>query len=312
MLTPADTTGSRRLRAGGISLAASVAILGLKVAAYMVTGSVALLSDAAESVVNILAANVALVSLLVAVRPPDEGHQYGHAKAEYVSSATEGAMIAAAGAWIVLTAAHRLLNPRPLAHIPVGLLLLVAGTALNLGVALYLLRVSRAGRSIALEASAKHLLSDVITSGGVFVGVGLVAITGWAPLDAIAAILVGANIGWIGLALFRRSISGLMDARFPPEEEARIRTVLDEHRSEIVEYHALRTRQAGADRFLDVHLVLHRLLSVGQAHLVCDHLERHLEESLPGVDVTIHVEPCDASCAHCARPAQGAFSSGTP
>jgi len=310
MQTPAGPTGSRKLRAAGISLAAGVAILGLKVAAYMVTGSVALLSDAAESVVNILAANVALVSLLVAVRPPDEGHQYGHAKAEYVSSATEGAMIAAAGGWIVLTAANRLLNPQPLVHIPVGLFLLVAGTALNLAVALYLLRVSRAGRSIALEASAKHLLSDVITSAGVFVGLGLVAVTGWAPLDAIAAIVVGANIGWMGLVLLRRSISGLMDARFPPEEEAKIRTVLDEHQGEIVEYHALRTREAGADRFLDVHLVLHRSFSVGQAHLICDDLEHHLQEELPGVDVTIHVEPCDASCARCAEPAQDALSRG--
>ncbi len=309
MLTPEGTTGSSKIRAAGISLAAGVAILGLKVAAYTVTGSVALLSDAAESVVNILAANIALVSLLVAVRPPDDSHQYGHAKAEYVSSATEGAMIAAAGGWIVLTAANRLLNPQPLVHISVGLYLLAAGTVLNLAVALYLLRVSRAGRSIALEASARHLLSDVITSVGVFAGLGLVAATGWMPLDAIAAIVVGANIGWMGLVLFRRSISGQMDARFPPEEEAKIRTVLNAHRGEIVEYHALRTRQAGADRFLDVHLVLHRSLSVGQAHLICDDLEHHLEEELPGVDVTIHVEPCDASCAVCPHPAQGARSS---
>ncbi len=304
MPASAPSAGYHRLRAAGISLAASVAVLGVKVAAYLVTGSVALLSDAAESVVNILAANIALVSLLVASRPADEGHQYGHAKAEYVSSATEGAMIAAAGGWIVLTAARRLLDPRPLAHLPAGLLLLVVGTALNLGVALYLLRVSRSERSIALEASARHLLSDVITSAGVFVGLGLVTATRWLPLDAIAAALVGANIGWMGASLLRRSISGLMDARFPPQDEERIRAVFDAHRGDVVEYHAMRTRQAGADRFLDLHLVLHRSLSVGQAHTICDHLEHHLEEALPGVDVTIHVEPCSAACPRCSAQAQ--------
>lgn len=312
MTASSGTTGFHKLRAAGISLAASLVILGLKAAAYIVTGSVALLSDAAESVVNILAANLALVVLLVAVRPPDDSHQYGHAKAEYVSSATEGAMIAAAGFWIVLTAANRLLNPRPLVRLSVGLSLLAAGALLNLLVALYLLRVSRAGRSIALEASAKHLLSDVITSAGVLVGLGLVAATGWVRLDAIAAMIVGSNIGWMGLVLLRRSISGLMDARLPSGEQAKIRTVLDAHQGEIVEYHALRTRQAGADRFLDVHLVLHRSLSVGQAHLICDDLERHLEEALPGVDVTIHVEPCDASCDRCPAPAPDARSTAAP
>ncbi|MGH2376320.1 MAG: cation diffusion facilitator family transporter [bacterium] len=299
--TVAATRGlSLRVRAAGVALATSVAILALKLGAYVLTGSVALLSDAAESVVNVVAANITLISLLVAVRPPDEGHQYGHAKAEYVSSATEAALIVVAGVGVIVAAVNRLLHPHPLTRLPLGLALLVVATATNLAVALYLLRISRARNSIALEASARHLLADVITSAGVFVGVGLVALTGWGPLDAIAATLVGGQIVWMGAAFVKRSLEGLLDARLPPEEEARVRQVFDEHRSDIINYHALRTRQAGSDRFIDVHLVLHRNTTVGEAHELSDHLEQHIEEALPGVDVTIHVEPCEASCPRCA------------
>lgn len=290
-----------RVRAAGLAAATSVAILALKLGAYLLTGSVALLSDAAESVVNVVAANITLISLLVAVRPPDEGHQYGHAKAEYVSSATEAGLIAIAGAVVIVTAVNRLLHPQPLTRIPLGLVLLVVATGTNLAVALYLLRISRARNSVALEASAKHLLADVITSAGVFVGVGLVALTGWGPLDPIAAILVGGQILWMGGSLLRRSLGGLLDERLPPDEEARVRQVFDEHRSDIIDYHAMRTRRAGADRFIDLHLVLHRKTTVGEAHDLTDHIEEHLKEALPGVDVTIHVEPCEASCRRCAQ-----------
>lgn len=299
MTAGAATPAAIKVRAAALSLLTGVAILGLKVAAYLLTGSVALLSDAAESVVNVIAANIALISLLVAVRPPDEGHQYGHAKAEYVSSATEGAMICLAGIWIMVTAVNRLFRPQPLSQLPLGLGLMALAALVNLAVAVMLLRISRAQRSVALEASARHLLSDVLTSAGVFVGVGLVALGGWAPLDAIAATVVGGNIAWMGAALYRQSLGGLMDTRLPPEDEARIKEVFDAHREEIVEYHAMRTRQAAADRFIDVHLVLHRSLTVGEAHALCDHLEHHIREALPGVDVTIHVEPCEASCARC-------------
>lgn len=298
-VTPAPAT-SLKVRAAVLSLATGVGILALKVAAYLVTGSVALLSDAAESVVNVIAANIALISLVVAVWPPDDRHQYGHAKAEYVSGATEAAMIGVAGLVIVAAAAHRLIRPQPLERLPLGLALLAVAGLANLAVAGVLLRVSRAQRSIALEASAKHLLSDVLTSVGVFAGIGLVMLTGWTPLDAIAAIAVGLNIIWMGLALDRRSLGGLMDARLPAGDEAKIHAILEAHRNEIVEYHALRTRQAGADRFLDLHLVLHRTLSVGQAHDLTDDLEQHVGEALPGTDVTIHVEPCAAACPRCA------------
>ncbi|MGQ0571719.1 MAG: cation diffusion facilitator family transporter [Armatimonadota bacterium] len=299
ILTSPTIAAPPKVRAAVVSLAASVAILVLKVAAYTITGSIALLSDAAETIVNVVAANITLISLLVAVQPPDERHQYGHAKAEYVSSTTEAAMIVVAGLVIVLTAVNRLINPQPLNRLPLGLALLVAAGLANLAVALFLLRVSRAQRSIALETSARHLLSDVLTTVGVFVGVGLVIITGWAPLDPIAAALVGGNIVWMGVGLYRQSVSGLLDVRLPPDEEEKIRAVLDAHRDEIVEYHAMRTRQAGVDRFIDLHLVLHRSLTVGDAHTLTDHLEGHLKDLFPGLDVTIHVEPCEPSCLRC-------------
>jgi len=299
-LNLSGTRAPVKVRAAVVSLATGVAILVLKFAAYLLTGSVALLSDAAESVVNVLAANIALISLVVASRPPDDSHQYGHAKAENVSSTTEAALIAAAGAWIMFSAISRLVNPRPLSSLPLGLALVTAAALANLAVAMFLLRISRAEHSIALEVSARHLLSDVLTSVGVLIGVGLVLATGWAPLDAIAALVVGGNIAWMGVELLRRSLGGLMDARLPPEEEARILAVLDAHRGDIVEYHAMRTRQAGSSRFLDLHLVLHRSFTVGEAHDMTDHLEQHLTEALPGVDVLIHVEPCEASCARCA------------
>ncbi len=302
-LTPNAASGPVKVRAAAISLATGVAILGLKVAAYLVTGSVALLSDAAESVVNVLAANIALISLMVASRPPDEAHQYGHAKAEYVSSATEAALIAVAGLVIAATAVNRLVHPQTLERLPLGLALMALAAGANLAVAWLLLRISRTHHSIALEASARHLLSDVITSVGVFIGVGLVILTGRTPLDPIAAILVGANITWMGASLYRQSISGLMDARLSPEDEAKIREVLDAHQGDIVEYHAMRTRQAGPDRFVDLHLVLHRSATVGEAHGLTDHLEQHLQEVLPGIDVTIHMEPCEPSCPRCAAPA---------
>ena len=299
VLTPNSPGASPKVRAAAVSLVTGVAILGLKLGAYWVTGSVAFLSDAAESIVNIVAANIALVSLIVATRPPDRDHQYGHAKAEYVSSATEAAMIAIAGLFIIGTAVNRLIHPQALERVPLGLGLLGGAALANLAVAAMLLRVSRAEQSIALEASAKHLLSDVLTSIGVFAGVALVGLTGWAPLDPIAAVIVGGNIIWMGVSLYRRSVGGLLDARLPAEDEAKIRAILDAHTNEIVEYHALRTRQAGATRFLDLHLVLHRTLTVGDAHTLTDDLEQHIGDALPGTDVTIHVEPCGASCQRC-------------
>ena len=198
VLTANLTTAPAKVRAAVVSLVTGMAILMLKAAAYVTTGSVALLSDAAESVVNVAAANFALMSLIVSARPPDERHQYGHAKVEYVSSATEAALIAIAGAIVIVTALTRLVRPTPLERLPLGIALSAVAAVANLAVASLLLRISRAERSIALEASARHLLSDVYTTVGVFAGMILVLLTGWVVLDAITAALVGATVLWTG------------------------------------------------------------------------------------------------------------------
>ncbi|HXF82180.1 MAG TPA: cation diffusion facilitator family transporter [bacterium] len=289
-----------QVRAAIISVGAGVGILACKFAAYLLTGSVAILSDAAESVVNVVAANVALVSLVVAARPPDAGHHYGHGKAEYVSGATEGAMIVVAGAWILATAVLRLLHPQPLRHLDWGAVVLAGATAANYLTARFLLRVSREVGSIALEADARHLLADVLTSAGVFVGLALAWVTGQPRVDAAVGGLVAVHVFRLGLSVYLQSVRGLMDTSLPQGEEDVIRRILDDHQAEIVEYHALRSRRVGTKRFIDLHLVLHRTLSVGEAHRLCDDLEEHVGDALPGTDVTIHVEPCAPGCRICA------------
>ncbi len=288
---------SPQVSAARVSVTASVVILALKAAGYWLTGSVALLSDAAESVVNVVAANVALLSLVIASRPPDNDHPYGHTKAEYVSSSVEAALIIVAAALILLTAVGRLLEPVPLRNLDLGLGLLVGAALGNYGVAQYLFRVGRARDSMALEADARHLMSDVISSAGVLVGLGLARATGLEVLDPIVAILVAMNLGWQGVSLQHRALDGLLDQRLPPEEEARITEILDAHRDEILEYHALRTRKAGSRRFVDLHLVVPRALSVGAAHELSDDLEAHIGAAFPDVDITIHVEPEDSAVA---------------
>ena len=288
-----------QVRAAIVSVAAGLGILAFKFAAYLVTGSVAILSDAAESVVNVVAANVALISLIVAVRPPDEGHPYGHGKAEYISSATEGGLIVLAGVWVLATAVLRLIRPVPLQHLGWGLFVLLVATAANLLTARFLLRVSREADSVALEADARHLQADVLTSVGVVAGVALAWGTGLAWVDAVVAAAVAVHIVRMGVRVYSQGLHGLMDTSLPPPEAAAIRAILEEHQDEIVEYHALRARKAGPARFVDVHLVLHRTLSVGQAHALCDDLEEHIEAALPRTDVTIHVEPCAPGCPRC-------------
>lgn len=288
-----------QVRAAVVSVAAGIGVLVFKFVAYLLTGSVAILSDAAESVVNVVAANIALVSLVVAARPPDRGHPYGHGKAEYLSSATEGWLILLAGVWIIFTAGQRLVQPQPLRNLDAGLIVLAVATVANYLTARFLLRVSREAGSIALEADARHLLVDVVTSLGVLAGLLLVRGTRIQVLDPAVGVVVALQILSMGIRVIRQSIGGLMDTSLPADEEAIVRAILSEHKDEIVNYHALRARQVGNVRFIDLHLVLHRNLSVGQAHSLTDHLEDHIREKLPGADITIHVEPCGPDCPRC-------------
>lgn len=277
-----------------LSVGAAIATIGLKSAAYWLTGSVGLLSDAIESLVNLAAALLALALLTVAARPPDEEHVYGHGKAEYFASGAEGTMILLAAVSIAYTAIHRILNPQALEQTGFGLLVSAVASLVNLAVARVLLKAGRDFNSITLEADARHLLTDVWTSLGVFVGVGLVALTGWELLDPILALAVAVNIVWSGYSLVRRSILGLMDTALPAAERNAVLEVLDHFAADQgIEYHAVRTRQAGARRFVSCHILVPGSWSVQRGHLLLEQIEAGIRSRLTDVTVFTHLEPRD-------------------
>jgi len=274
-----------------LSIAAAVATMALKGVAYLLTGSVGLLSDALESLVNLAGALMALAMLTVAARPPDEEHAYGHGKAEYFSAGAEGALIVIAALSIAVAAVDRLMHPRPLQQLGLGLTVSVVAGLLNLAVALVLLRASRRHRSATLQASAHHLLTDVWTTVGVLIGVGAVALTGWLTLDPLVALAVAANIVWTGGRILRDSVAGLMDAALPAGEQRLLHDLLRRYAAEGVEYHALRTRRAGAQRFVSLHVLVPPTWSVQQGHDMLERIEADIRDALPPVTVLTHLEP---------------------
>ena len=276
-----------------LSIAAAVLTIGLKTAAWLLTDSVGLLSDAAESVVNLVAATVALATLHWASQPPDPHHPYGHEKAEYFSAGLEGGMILLAAVSIAWFALERLLHPAALQDVGVGLAVSVVASLVNLGVGVQLVRAGRRHRSIVLEADGRHLLTDVWTSGGVIVGVGLVAVTGVERLDPLIALAVAANIVFTGVGLIRRSIDGLMDRSLPSESQAAIQKVIDGYASSDVTFHALRTRRAGRRSFISLHVLVPGAWSVHAGHTLVERLERDLRQAVPGATVFTHLEPID-------------------
>jgi cation diffusion facilitator family transporter len=281
------------VRFAWLSVATSTVVILLKGLAYWITGSLGLLSDALESLVNVVAACVALVALTVAARPADEEHLYGHEKAEYFSSALEGGMIVVAAAAIVVTAIEGLLHQKSLEDIGLGLVVSVVATLINFTTARVLLQASHRHHSIALEADARHLMADVWTSVGVVVGVGAVALTGWSWLDPTIALLVGVNIVWTGIALVRRSAHGLMDTALPETDQSTIRSILDRYRGEGIDYHALRTRQAGTRCFIDLHVLVPGAWTVQRGHDVVEHIEAQIRERVPNATVLVPLEPIE-------------------
>ena len=276
-----------------LSIAAALVTILLKATAFWVTGSVGLLSDAAESLVNLLGAVIAFVMLTIAARPADEEHLYGHSKAEYFASGAEGTLILLAALSILITAIERLVHPRPLAQPMLGLVICAVASLVNFGVARILLSVGRQYNSITLEADAKHLLTDVWTSAGVIVGVILVTLTGWQRLDPLVAIAVAGNIVWTGYGLVRRSVLGLMDAALPAAEQAAIEEVFARYRQAGIEFHALRTRQAGARRFVSVHVLVPGCWTVQRGHEVLEHIEADIRQTLGDTTVDTHLEPVE-------------------
>jgi cation diffusion facilitator family transporter len=283
--------GASLTRFALLSILAAVVTILLKGAAWWLTGSVGLLSDALESFVNLAGALMALAMLALAARPADEDHAYGHGKAEYFSSGFEGGLILVAAASIAWAAAERLVHPQPLERVGLGLAVSVVAAVVNLATSLVLMRAARQHESITLRASAHHLMTDVWTSAGVLVAVGLVALTGWLWLDPAVALVVAANIVWTGTRIVRSSIDGLMDRALPPEELEKLRGVLDRYTGPHVRYHALRTRRSGRRRFLEVHVLVPGTWNVKEGHTLLEHLEAELRAALPNLAVLTHLEP---------------------
>ena len=285
--------GSAR-RYAVLSIAAAVVTIGLKFGAYLLTGSVGLFSDAAESVVNLVAAVAALWALLYAARPPDEEHAFGHDKAEYFSSGLESALILIAAVWIGVTAWDRLMDPQPLQNVGIGLSVTLAAAALNGGVALVILRAGQRLRSITLRADAQHLLTDVWTSLGVVLGVLTAQLTGWLVLDPLIGLLVAANIVWTGVRLLRDTVQGLLDRALPPEDLQAINKVLSRYEKEGTRFHALRTRASGPRRFVSMHVLVPGRWTVQEGHNLSERIETDLAEALQGNSTFfIHIEPSE-------------------
>ncbi len=275
-----------------LSVAAAIATIGLKTFAWWLTGSVGLLSDALESLVNLAAALLALSMLRLAATPPDDAHPYGFSKAEYLSAGIEGALIVLAAAGILFTAIPRLIAPQPLETPTLGLGLSVAATLINLVVARILIKAGHAHHSITLEADGRHLMTDVWTSVGVIFGVGLVFVTGWLHLDPLVALAVAVHIVWTGVGLVRRSVSGLLDAAISRDDQNEVTKLFAEYSKRYgVAFHALRTRQAGARRFVSFHLLVPDAWSVAQAHRLSEEIEARMRSMVPNASIITHIEP---------------------
>ena len=287
------TDRSSLKRYAWLSIAAALVTIGLKTVAWLLAGSVGLLSETMESGVNLVGAMMALAMLTVAARPADDDHAYGHSKAEYFSSGVEGSMILLAAVGIGIAAARRLFAPRPIEQIGVGLLVSAAAAVVNLVVAMVLLRKSKAAHSITLDANAQHLLTDVWTSAGVIVGVGAVGLTGWLVLDPLLAIGVAANIVWTGVRIVRDSVSGLMDAALPASDLTAVRAVIARHEASGVQFHALRTRQSGARRFVSLHVLVPGTWSVHDGHRYLERFEAEVRAVVPNCVVDTHLESLD-------------------
>jgi cation diffusion facilitator family transporter len=297
------------LRFAVLSVVAAVITIGLKTAAYVVTGSIGLLSDALESLANLVAAVVALFALSVAARPADEEHTYGHTKAEYFSSGFEGLLIVVAAVGIVVAAVRRFVEPQPIVEPALGLAANALASVVNFAVARVLLRVGRRHESITLEADAHHLMADVWTSIGVILGVGAAVATGWHRLDAIVAVAVAFNVLRSGFRLLDRSMHGLLDTSLPEETLTEIKAILDAHSGIGVRYHALRTRQAGARRFISFHILVPGGWTVQRGHDLLETIEERIRHAVPNSVVDTHLEPIEDPVSwedtRLERPSQG-------
>lgn len=304
---PVDLT-----RYGWLSVATALVAIGLKYVGYLLTGSVGMLSDAAESVVNLIAAIVAVIVLRIAAKPADKNHNFGHSKAEYFSAWLEGLMIFLAAAFIIYIAIERLINPREIDNVGLGLIFLVLASIANGVVAMILLRAAAQHRSHTLKADGKHLLTDVWTSAGVLVGVVLVAITGWPWLDPTIAIIVGLNILVTGYQLVSESTGGLMDVSWSREENQHLADIVKRFRTHEVDIHALRSRMAGAQRYAEMHVLVPGEWTVWKGHDLIEEIESAIQAEFEDAEVSCHLEPIEDPRAYDDYPAEIALHDQIP
>jgi cation diffusion facilitator family transporter len=284
---------TRLTRLALLSIGAAVVTIGLKTAAWQVTGSIGFLSDAAESLINLVAALMALVTIRFATRPPDEDHMYGHEKAEFLAAGAEGALVLLASVSIAWLAVARLVDPVALEDVGVGIAVSAAASVVNVAVASLLIREGRRLRSITLEADGRHLMTDVWTSVGVIAGVAAVGITGWERLDPLIALAVAVNIFVVGVRLVHRSGGGLLDRALPDDDQRAIDDVLERARSQGIVFHGVRSRQAGRRAFVSLHVLVPGDWTVKQGHDLVEQLEGEIRNAVPGANVLSHLEPVD-------------------
>ena len=289
-MTPKIFDRSFLTRFAWLSIGAALLTIALKTGAYLLTGSVGLLSDALESIVNLVGAVMALIMLTIAARPADEEHAFGHSKAEYFSSGVEGALILIAAASIAYTSIDRLIHPKALEQLGLGLIVSTVASLVNLAASLIIRRAGKRYDSVSLIANSHHLMTDVWTSVGVIAGVGLVAITGWQFLDPVVALLVAANIVWTGTGILRDTVSGLMDSALEQPDLDAIQKVLDQYTKEHIEFHAVRTRQSGSIKFISLHALVPGTWTVKRGHKFVTQIESELHKALPNSTVFTHLE----------------------
>jgi cation diffusion facilitator family transporter len=287
-------------KAAKLSILAVSFLIAMKVVASIVTGSIAIRADAIHSAIDLVGAVVGFIGIRIADKPPDRQHPFGHGKAENIAGVVIAALIFIAGGTIAYQAITRLISGGALEMVVFGIYVTAAAIVINLAVSWYAMRVARSTDSLALEATARDLLADVLSSAAVLVGLILVRLTGIARLDPIVALLVAVLIFRTAFLAMKRSFGGLIDTRLPRAEERKIIASIKEHGGQLVSFHKIRTRKAGSQRYIDFHLVVSKDVSVEKAHRLCDELEREIEAQLSSTSVTIHIEPCDGNCEQCA------------
>lgn len=289
----------KKTRAASLSIASNSLLIMLKITAGILTGSVSLIAEAIHSSMDLAAAFIAFFSVRISDKAPDEKHPFGHGKAENISGVAEGILIFIAAIIIIYEAIQKIIHGVHLETIEIGLVIMAVSIFTNILVSRYLMKTARATDSLALEADAKHLTTDVLTMAGVLTGLILVRITGLQIFDPITAILVALIIMKASFDITKKSFGGLMDTRLPRDEEETIAMVINSHTGPVVSFHDLRTRKAGSHRFIDLHLVMPYKVPLEEAHSLCDHLEEHIKGELPNVYLNIHTEPCSAECEIC-------------